>query len=161
MANWIKNALGLAFFLVVLGVAKQVWVDRADADVEVFRGHVRTTNNPASSHDDTGVVHTSAVGQCRRPEHGVDFWRKTQVWTADSGWRRGGSNPGDFCGGQKVVHEAQFPGRTVVLLDTPPESHKSVYNPFKHDYYRYSCVFEDRWDPTYKLALDESCADRM
>jgi len=159
MAKWVKNAIGLAFVLVILGVAKQAWFDSADVEFDITEGTARSTNvRQSSSSSDPVIVKATTVAECSLSEHGIESWGKTQIWTADSGWRGGGSSPGEFCGAQKLTRESQFPNRAVVLVDTPPESHKSVRNPFKHDYYRYMCVFEDRWEPTYKLEPNEKCA---
>jgi hypothetical protein len=70
MTKWVKNAIGLAFVVVILSVAKQVWFDRADTDVDVFQGHVRTSNAPQSRNHDNAIVRTTAVTQYRLPEHG-------------------------------------------------------------------------------------------
>ena len=94
--------------------------------------------------------------ECRLPEHGVESWGEIQRWSVDSGWRKGGSNPTKFCDGQKSQREKQFPEREVNLLSTG-EKHKSEYTPFKHDYYRYSCEFEDRWNPIYNLRENTNC----
>ena len=95
--------------------------------------------------------------ECRLPEHGIELWTKTQIWIADSSWRKDGTSPAEFCGVQSLTREAQHPDRTIMLTDIPPEHHKAVRRPFKQDYYRYICVFEDRWKPIYKLAPNEKC----
>lgn len=96
------------------------------------------------------------IGKCRLSEHGVESWGKVEQWEADSGWRKGGSSPNEFCGAKKLEREALYPDREVVLL-TFDEKHKSEYMPFKHDYYRYTCIFEDRWKPVYKIAPNRNC----
>ena len=162
MAAWIKNAIGLAFVVVILGVAKQVWFDSVDTEISIAEGKVKTTN--VSKPPPPVRAEAKAVGkpkppplaECRLPEHGIDSWGKTQTWIADSGWRKGGSSPGEFCGAQKLARESQFPDRTVALVNSA-EQHKTVRDPFKKDYYRYTCVFEDRWEPIYKLATDLKC----
>lgn len=84
-----------------------------------------------------------ASKSCRLPEHGIEAWRSTEKWTADSDWRKGGSSPAEFCGAQKLAREAKFPDREVMLLGMD-EKQKTEYTPFKHDYYRYTCLFEDQ-----------------
>jgi hypothetical protein len=135
MATWIKNLIGLAFVVVILGVAKQVWFDSADTELNITEGKIKTTN----------VVRSPSPPAAEPKVQGKSTVAKTQTWTADSGWRKGGSSPGEFCGAQKLAREAKFPDRTVVLIDMPHEQHKTVRDPFKRDYYRYTCVFEDRW----------------
>jgi hypothetical protein len=161
METWIKNLIGLVIVVVLLGLAKQVWFDSADTEFSIKEGTIKTANlpkpTPAPGSKAPSTTKTSSLAECRLPEHGIEFWAKTQTWIADSGWRKGGSSPAEFCGAQKLAREAQFPDRTVVLTDTPPEQHKSVRRPFKHDAYRYTCVFEDRWEPIYKLAPNEKC----
>jgi hypothetical protein len=83
---------------------------------------------------------------CRHPDHGVEFWGHTERWTANSGWRRGGSSEFQYCGAAKLNREKKYQNRTVMLLDTGQG----------HDY-RYTCVFEDRWQPIYKFADTPAC----
>jgi hypothetical protein len=96
------------------------------------------------------------LAQCRRPEHGLESWGQSQSWTADSGWRKGGSSPSQYCGAKKLERERQHPDRQVVLVSTS-EDHRVRYDPFKRDQYRYRCVFEDRWNPVYRLAANANC----
>jgi hypothetical protein len=93
---------------------------------------------------------------CRHPDNGLEFWGHTESWNANSGWRRGGSSPIQYCGAEKLAREKKYPGRTVALLDTN-EKHKTEYDPFKRDYYRYTCTFEDRWQPIYKFKDTPAC----
>lgn len=93
---------------------------------------------------------------CRHPAHGVEKWKGKNDWTADSGWRGGGSSPGEYCGAQLLNRQRQYPDRVVELLDSG-EEHKSEYTPFKHDYYKYRCSFRELWDPVYKLVASEHC----
>lgn len=94
--------------------------------------------------------------ECRLPEHGIETWGEIQRWTANSGWRKGGSSPNEFCGAQKLAREQQYPDREVTLLSTS-EKHKSEYTPFKHDFYMYECVFEDKENPIYNLRENPAC----
>jgi hypothetical protein len=93
---------------------------------------------------------------CRLPEHGIENWAKTQQWTADSDWRKGGSSPQEFCSQQLQARKSQYPDRETRVLSFG-ERHKSEYTPFKHDFYRYTCVLEDRWEPIYKEAQSNAC----
>jgi hypothetical protein len=93
---------------------------------------------------------------CRHPDNGFERWGNSVQWSADSGWRGGGSDPHSFCGSKKLERETTYPGRLVTLTKTS-EDHRSVYNPFKHDEYRYTCQFTDEWDPVYKEARSPSC----
>lgn len=59
---------------------------------------------------------------------------------ADSGFIDGGSSPHAFCDPQLKALQAKYPG-VIIDMTVLPEEHKSVYNPFKHDLYRYRCSF--------------------
>jgi hypothetical protein len=162
METWIKNLIGLFILIILLGLAKQVWFSSVEADFIIKEGTIKpselTKPRPASGAGLKAMVpKPPALPECRLPEHGIELWAKTQIWIADSGWRKGGTSPAEFCGVQKLAREAQYPDRTIVLTDIPPEQHKAVRRPFKQDYYRYICVFEDRWEPIYKLAPNEKC----
>ena len=102
------------------------------------------------------ISKASGPPECRLPQHGIEYWKHTEKWTADSGWRGGGSSDEQFCGAAKLAREKKYPDRTIVLI-RKNGSHRVVYNPFKHDEYRYNCTFEDQWDPVYKLAPDDGC----
>jgi pimeloyl-ACP methyl ester carboxylesterase len=104
----------------------------------------------------TSASPASGPRECRLPQHGVEYWKHTEKWTADSGWRGGGSSEEQFCGAAKLTREKKYPDRTIALI-SENGSHRVVYNLFKHDEYRYNCTFEDQWDPVYKLAPDDAC----
>lgn len=93
---------------------------------------------------------------CRHPAHGIEKWNGENQWTADSGWRGGGSSPGEYCGAQLLIRYQKYPERKIDLIDSG-EEHKSEYTPFKHDYYRYRCLFQEYWDPVYQLVVSEHC----
>lgn len=94
---------------------------------------------------------------CRHPSHGLEKWAIEEKWSVESGWMGGGNNPNAYCGGVKLQREKQYPSRTVRLMETG-EKHKSEYNPFKHDFYKYSCQFVDLWEPIYKELRTANCA---
>ena len=165
MSPWVKNTIGLAFVVILLVVAWRFWQGDG-GELTIMDGGV--VLNPKPTDPPVATVSVSKSGpsssasvpptpvECRIPENGIERWAKTEPWTANSGWRKGGSSPGEFCGAQKLAREAKHPDRKVVLLSMD-EKHKSEYTPFKHDYYNYSCFFEDRWEPIYKLAANENC----
>lgn len=171
MSNWVKNAVTLA---VGLGIAAIFFAfawqffGGSDGTVKITNGEIEVKLNPKAQivsneglsiqPKSEGATAPSSIAKkvCRLPEHGFESWGKTQAWTADSDWRKGGSSPSEFCAAQKVNRERQFPDRTSALLNTS-ETHKSEYTPFKHDFYRYTCSFEDRWEPIYKLAENPRC----
>ena len=92
---------------------------------------------------------------CRHPAHGVEKWNQEERWKIDNKWNTKGG-PETFCKEQLNDRQLAYPERTVVLLDKS-EQHKTVRDPFKHDYYLYTCWFKDVWDPVYKLAASEGC----
>ena len=94
--------------------------------------------------------------ECRHSSHGIEKWNNKETWTVDSGWRKGGSSANQFCGAQKLQRESTLPDRDVILINAS-EKHRSVFDPFKRDYYLYTCTFEDRWNPVYRLARSASC----
>lgn len=154
MARWMKNSIGAAIVVVLLAIAWRLFQgDGGEAKVWDFGVKVNPKVQAALS---TPVPNSTGPRECRLPENGLEAWGKTEQWSADSGWRKGGSSPGEFCGGQKLAREKQFPDRKVELISTA-EAHKSEYTPFKHDFYRYTCLFEDRWEPLYKLAPNDKC----
>lgn len=59
------------------------------------------------------------------------------VW---SDWMGGGSSPHGFCDPILKSQQAKYPNYNITLI-TLPEQHRSEYNPFKHDYYKYGCSF--------------------
>jgi hypothetical protein len=59
---------------------------------------------------------------------------------ADSGWVGGGSSPNTFCDPLLKSYQQKYPDFTITM--TPlAEQHKTDYNPFKQDFYRYGCAF--------------------
>lgn len=165
MSAWVKNAIGLAFVVILLIFAWR-FLKGDSGELTIMESGVKINPRPAGTeviNSDNGKdtkpnsVAPTRVKACRISANGIEGWEKTESWTADSDWRKGGSSPGEFCGGQKLVREAQYPDRKVVLLRTE-EKHKTEYDPFKRDYYRYSCFFEDHWGaPIYKLAENTEC----
>jgi hypothetical protein len=145
----VKTVVIIAIALVILAIGWRIF-SGSGGSVKIFDSEIKvdprtpSTPVPASTHE------------CRLPEHGIEYYNHTQVWTADSGWRGGGSSDEQFCGAQKLAREKKYPDRTVVLV-SKHGAHRVVYNPFKHDEYRYNCTFDDRWDPVYKLAKDDRC----
>lgn len=166
MSTWMKNTIGGAIILVLLAIAWRV-LQGDGGEVKIFEYGVKVNPRPQAAAPASAAASGPTVAvkplpapprpkECRVPENGIEGWVKTEQWTADSGWRRGGSSPPEFCAAQKSAREAQHPDRTVVLLGTD-EKHKSEYTPFKHDFYRYTCLFEDRWEPIYRLAPNPRC----
>jgi hypothetical protein len=98
----------------------------------------------------------SGFAECRAPDHGVERYQREQLWQADSGWRGGGYSLEPYCRDAEDKRKKQYPDRQTTRLDAR-EDHKSEYNPFKHDYYRYQCWFRDNWDPVYNLRASPSC----
>jgi CheY-like chemotaxis protein/predicted acylesterase/phospholipase RssA len=66
--------------------------------------------------------------------------RVPSIPDADSGWVGGGSDPKKFCNPQLAAIQAKYPNLNITM-QILPEQHRSVYNPFKHDLYRYGCSF--------------------
>jgi hypothetical protein len=163
METWIKNLIGLLIVIILLGLARQVWFNGVDTEFSIKEATIKTSESPRPTpalgavSKPAATPKPPALPECRLPEHGIESWAKTQIWIADSGWRKSGSSPAEFCGVQKLAREAQYPDRTIKLTDIPPEQHKTVRHPFRHDFYRYTCVLEDRWEPVYKLAPNEKC----
>lgn len=168
MSTWMKNAIGGAVILVLLAIGWRV-LQGDGGEAKIFEFGVKVNPRPPAAAAPSGAASgPTTVGtppsapptlkECRVPENGIESWGKTEQWTADSGWRRGGSSPAEFCAAQKGAREAQHPDRNVLLLGTD-EKHKSEYTPFKHDFYRYTCLFEDRWEPIYRLAPNARCAN--
>ena len=93
---------------------------------------------------------------CRHPDNGIENWAHQVSWAADSGWRGGGGDPTSFCAAEKVKREQANPGH-VVTFQTQPEDHQAIYNPFKHDEYRYRCIGTEQWDPIFREARSPSC----
>ncbi len=127
------------------------------SDVEYLEGLVKQTAPEVSGGPETLLAQSPPDPKpCRHPAHGVEKWNSQNEWTADSGWRGGGSSPGEYCGTQLLSRQRKYPDRKVELIDSG-EEHKSEYTPFKHDYYKYSCSFRESWDPVYKLVVSENC----
>jgi hypothetical protein len=59
---------------------------------------------------------------------------------ADSGWVDGGSNPHAFCDPHLKALQEKYQDFSITMT-VLPEQHRSEYNPFKHDVYRYMCSF--------------------
>ena len=166
MFPWMKNSIGGALVLILLVIAWRLFQgDGGEAKVWEFGVKVQPKTSSSTSTASASTPTTTPVKgaklaliplQCRLPDHGIESWAKTEKWAADSDWRKGGSSPAEFCGAQKLGREAKFRDREVALLGTD-EKHKSEYTPFKHDFYRYTCLFEDRWEPIYKLAGNARC----
>jgi hypothetical protein len=149
MPNWAKIVASLAIVAVILAIAWQIF-GGAGGSIEVLGSKIkvdqRVPNKPTPS----------GPRECRLPQHGIEYWKHTETWTADSGWRGGGSSDEQFCGAAKLGREKKYPDRKVFLI-SKHGAHRVVYNPFKHDEYQYTCIFEDRWEPVYKLAADDAC----
>lgn len=65
---------------------------------------------------------------------------------ADSGWIDGGSSPTKFCNPRLDAIGKQFPDFEIEMTILP-EDHRSEYTPFKHDIYRYQCLFSAKNKP--------------
>lgn len=169
MSTWMKNAIGGAVILVLLAIGWRV-LQGDGGEAKIFEFGVKVNPRPAvvlSSNDPSSLPSTASAAEvqkgetkpqeCRVSQNGIEFYGKTEQWTADSGWRKGGSSPAEFCAAQKSARESRYPDRTVVLLGSD-EMHKSEYTPFKHDFYRYTCLFEDRWEPVFRLAANPQCS---
>jgi Trypsin-like peptidase domain len=103
-----------------------------------------------------GAYPLECYSSCALPENGVGSWGGSATVTEDTGWRGGGYDPTSFCAAQKLRHEQANPTH-FVTVQALPEQHQSIYNPFKHDEYRYQCAVTDQWDPVYKVARSPSC----
>jgi len=149
------SVAGMAFSLVAGLVGWNQRLENPPTEVvnlTPFQPSSKTPHRPAI------VPLTQVSGQrvCRLRAHGVEYWKGAQQWTADSDWRKGGSSPQEFCSQQAQNRKGQYPDRTVDLLSFGA-NRKSEYTPFKRDFYRYTCVFEDRWEPVYKAAQSDAC----
>jgi hypothetical protein len=114
------------------------------------------TSVPITETGSGGPYPNSCYALCSHPDHGIDHWAHEEPWTADSGWRDGGSDPTSFCATEKLKQESAHPG-AVVTFEPLPEDHRVQWNPFKHDQYRYSCKGVDRWGPVYVTARSPAC----
>ena len=160
MSKWVKDAIGIAVAVILIAIAWR-FLQGDGGEVTVMESGVKIQPKISTGYIDSHAdkpfdTDVSKKKICRSPSNEIEFWEKTEKWTADSGWRKGGSSAGEFCGAQKLERESKYPDRKVVLLDTS-DKHKTEYDPFKRDYYRYSCFFEDRWEPVYKLAESLDC----
>jgi hypothetical protein len=99
---------------------------------------------------------TALIPSCRLPSHGVEYWMKSQQWTADSDWQEK-SAAAKFCANQLEKRVEQYPDRIIRLMSVAVKQ-KTTYIPFKSDLYRFTCLFEDKWEPVYKLAPDAQCS---
>lgn len=145
-----RTMIGLAVVVVMLAIAWRLFQGDG-GEAKIWEFGVKVLPKPIQD-----PKPAAKPKQCRLPEHGVEAWAKTERWTADSDWRKGGSSSAEFCGAQKLAREAKYPDHEVHLLGMD-EKHRSEYTPFRQDYYRYNCLFEDRWEPIYKLAENEHC----
>jgi hypothetical protein len=87
--------------------------------------------------------HTTNSGQAGHDYIINNYWKGDDLPTipdADSGWVDGGSNPHKFCDPHLKAIEAKYPNFKITMT-VLPEQHRSEYNPFKHDVYRYLCSF--------------------
>ena len=57
----------------------------------------------------TGKPETPVYALCRHPDHGIEGWAHEENWNANSGWRKGGSSPDQYCGAEKIRRE-KLPG---------------------------------------------------
>lgn len=124
--------------------------------VELTPTHTTNPVPPFPASQASGPSLPNQLRSCRLPEHGVEDWRNRQQLVVDSGWIKGGSSPGEFCSARKIELQ-QKSGNHEVEIKSMGERHKSEYTPFKHDFYWYTCVIEDRAEPIYKLAPNTAC----
>jgi hypothetical protein len=103
-----------------------------------------------------GKVLGSCPVACRHYDHGVERYQQTTSWSADSGWRRGGSSPGEFCGAQLVQRMKQFPERRVTVVGTDESARWTGFANREREY-RYTCQMLDEWNPLYKEDLTRAC----
>jgi hypothetical protein len=120
----------------------------------------RLTTAPFSTFTPLQLVRGKMLAECavacRHSDNGVESYKQTETWGADSGWRSGGSSPGEFCGAQLLARGKQFPDRKVNLLSSNEDARWTGFMNRDREY-RYSCSFRDDWNPTYKLALTPAC----
>lgn len=139
MDQWVKNLIGIGILLIILAFAWTV-LNATETEIEIWEFKAKSKNTLPNTNPTT----TSSQKNSNISTAQIKLATKKQSWTADSGWRKGGSSPAEFCGSQKLERELKYPYRTVTLLNSA-EKHKTERTPFKHDYYKYSCVFEDTW----------------
>ena len=109
MPNWVKAAIGLAVALVVLAIAREYFVYGPGSTVKWKNGEITVNPRPAP-HPAPEIASASPSAPS------VQAVECKQEWNADSGWRRGGSSPSQFCGGEKLKREARFRDRKVKLI---------------------------------------------
>jgi uncharacterized membrane protein len=95
------------------------------------------------------------IPTCRHSSNGVERWGQEQNINFDSGWKKGGSNPQEFCAGKMQERRSQYPDREVTMVGTPGEQSKEEF--YRQFYYRYACTVRERWDPVYVLAPNPRC----
>ncbi|ELB2136392.1 hypothetical protein [Vibrio parahaemolyticus] len=144
MSNWTKNLLGIGLFVILCVMAWRFY-NHADGSIGIFDGTVSITGGVKPKED-----------ECRDISHGVERYLQSEEWGIQSGWEKGGPNRGEFCESKRVEHAQTNPDRKVILINAQT-SHKTEHNPFKQDYYRHTCSFEDRWEPLYILKASDAC----
>ena len=98
---------------------------------------------------------TDDFPSCRHEQHGVEGWSRREPITEDSGWIGGGSSPSKWCGSRlEALRDLHDPARLALVGSS--EDHKTEYQPFKADYYRYTCNFTIE-DPVFALEASEHC----
>ena len=111
-------------------------------------------DSPSFSAEEDKVQVASRVIACRHPDNGIEGWGQTTSVQVDSGWRTGGSSPGEFCGAQILGRQRQYPSRQIILASSDELTKEE---PIRRFFYRYTCVIQERWDPTYKLQENPKC----
>jgi hypothetical protein len=66
-----------------------------------------------------------------------------QIADYSTDWVDGGRglSTNDYCNPRKQALEKQYPELNIEMIPLP-EQHRSQYNPFKHDQYKYGCSFK-------------------
>jgi hypothetical protein len=137
-----------------------VFVDDTVVGVLTGGSDGRLTAAPYTVFTPLRLLRGTMLGQCATPcrhsDNGIEKYGQGASWGADSGWRSGGSSPGEFCGAQLLARQRQYPDRKVNLINTSEDARWSGFMNRDREY-RYTCSFRDDWDPVYKLALTSAC----
>ena len=153
MDKWVWNLIGLAIVVFIFTMTWRIF-GGSDAEVSAAGISAKIASPPLPVTKSPLPIEDPGPSSCRLPEHGIERW-ETQIEKVDSGWRRGGSSPAEFCAAQQTAMRELFKDSEIFLASTG-EKHKSEYTPFKHDFYLYSCEFQIL-NPIYHLAPNRKC----
>ncbi|WP_165311034.1 hypothetical protein [Vibrio ziniensis] len=142
MDKWVKNLMGICFAAVIVIFGWKL-TSSTQSTIKFYQGEISIKNPESFAALVDDIKNDSKSNEASEEPRKIDVV-KTQEWSIESGWQKGGPSREQYCEQQRMIRVNEYPGRTVKLISAST-SHKTKYNPFKNDYYNHLCSYIDEW----------------